>query len=145
MNRIATIGLAVLLASVAGTGVAHTANYEGECDARVGAGICERNDPQPAAHDRCTGERKWTQADDDSLYKTSIGLGGASDVAAYVHSPPHSGADNQDPTVGDVSMPGVLWIESNGFSDLQKNDFQCKSPNHEDPSSYQVHSDRVII
>lgn len=144
MNRTLTIGLAVALVSVAGPSIAHQANYAGECDDRIGPGICEKNDPELPAHVRCTGERKWMQRDDDSLQKTSIGLGGDSPVAAYVHSPPHTGPDNQDPSEMGIQMPGVLWLETNGFSDLQKNDFQCKSPDHQN-RGYQVHSDRVVI
>ncbi len=54
--------------------------------------------------------------------------------------------------------PGILWMESNGWtkestkdshdpvaSDLQKENFVCKSPEHDEPGENIPHPDTVIL
>ncbi len=108
-------------------------------------------------HHKCTGTRDWfhmTSDEDPSMLKTRANLtlpGRQSVIQVYVHAPPHSEAEHQDPDretpVGTFTMPGILWYETNELSGLQKNDYECQLQKNRGDMTYpfEVHSDDIIL
>lgn len=144
MKRTIAIVLAAALMTVAVPVVAHEANYSSECENRTGSEECPGDRGRQPAHTQCTGPRDaMSSSNSDSLVRRSLGLAGAGNlsVTAYIHI---TDEDSQAPQPG-LSTPGILWLETNGFSGLQDTDWKCKSPDHEDPSEWESHADKVLI
>ena len=143
MKRMIAFAAAVVLVTATAPALAHEANYPGEGDDRQRNEKCERHDEVSPAHDKCTGIRNHMWTSDNSLVKRSIGLAVSDDASfeAYVHHY-DDGGDGEEPT--DLT-PGLVWIESNGFEGLQRNGFECQSPQHENPDEWQTHADQVLI
>jgi hypothetical protein len=143
MKRMIAFALAVGLVTVAVPAVAHEAAYPGECDDRDRNWRCEDSDEESPAHEKCTGVRNhmWT---DDSVVEESLGFAvtGDASVQAYVHST-DGGQGGGEGT--DALTPGVIWIETNGFSGLQRSGYECTSQAHDNPGDWQDHSDKVLI
>lgn len=141
MRKTMVIGLAVLLVAAAVPAGAHTEENSEACS--------ENTDPcnDSENHKTCKGTRDWFDGDSSSL--SMMGFHIAEDpqeVGAYLHLPPHDDEEaDPDGPLGLVSMPGVLWVETNGFSSLQKEDWECKSIEHEDGSKWVEHPDQVIL
>lgn len=144
MKRMIAFSLAIVLVAAGVPALAHEANYPGECDDRNNQERCERNDGIAPAHDRCTGVRDhmWTG---DSVVQKSIGfaISEENSVEAYLHA--SDGEDEGDDEDTQALMPGIVWLETNGFSGLQRTGFECTSPDHEKPSEWQTHADKVLI
>lgn len=144
MKRMTAFVLAAALVTVGVPTLAHEAAYPSECDDRQGRDECQMQNGEPPAHNRCTGERDHMVSDDDSLISRSLGFAVSEDqpVEAYIH------AVTDEPSSGDglgTLMPGILWIETNGFSGLQRTDWECMSPAHEEPNEWETHADKVLI
>lgn len=145
--------LAVTLVTVGAPAIAHQAAYPSECDSRVGENRCQAQDGQPPAHKACDGQRKQINSydhDDDSESQTEetrevldrkLSLPVGPGVDAYVQA---SGSTTQSQTTG-TPMPGLIWIEDNGFSGLQRTDWKCLSNDHANPNEPEVHADTVLI
>jgi len=95
------------------------------------------NPASPADHDSCSGTYDWTDA--GFVLTQTVGLMDES-IIVYIHVPPHGSPASQDP----APLPGVIWIESNGFDGFQKNDFLCDPDGPGgDPST--VHADMPVL
>lgn len=141
MRKTMVIGLAIVLVAAATPVAAHTEAKDDAC-----TGNTDPCTPQ-GNHEACKGTRDWFDQDGGSSL-SMLGLHIAEDpqeVGAYLHLPPHSdeSADPEGPA-GLIQMPGVLWLETNGFSSLQKADWYCESVEHGSDEMLQ-HADQVIL
>lgn len=143
MRKTMALLLAVTLVTVSVPALAHQAAYPSECDDRQRRDHCQKDHGRAPAHDQCTGERNWMTSEQDSLAKETISIAtpAGANVTAYTYAPGDSTAQQDTGT----PMPGLLWMEDNGFSGLQRTDWRCRSPGHDDPSSWDVHADKVLI
>lgn len=143
MKRMIAFGLALVLVATGMPALAHQANYPGECDDRSGDGKCEQHDEVHPAHERCTGVRNHMWTSDGSLVQKSVGLAVAQEtqIKAYLHTSDGDGGGDGAQSL----MPGVVWVETNGFSGLQRTGYECQSPAHENPNEWQTHADQVLI
>lgn len=143
MKQVTALALALSLLVVAAPVVAHDAGYPQECDDRKGKDECQKDRGREPNHKQCTGERNWMTSSRDSLVEEAIGIAGVSGdpIVAYAYAPGDEGTSGPSGT----PMPGVLWIEDNGFNGLQRTDWKCKSGSHDDPSEWNVHADKVLI
>lgn len=143
MKRTIAFVLAAALVTVGVPSLAHEAAYPSECDNPDGAGYCQSKEAQGnPAHEQCTGERNWMTADRENLARESIGIAGSEGgVVVYAYAP---GDQAQQDATG-APMPGLLWVEDNGFSGMQRTDWRCKSHVHENADEWTVHADKVLI
>lgn len=125
MRQTIAITLTVLLVGLGAPAMAHDGPYD--------------------VHHACEGDTDWVA---NTLGAQLNGVY----IQLYLH--------NNEEDAGDPEgSPGILWMESNGWtqdstegspngkvaSDLQKENFVCKSEEHDDPSAYIAHSDTVIL
>lgn len=145
MKRMIAFGLALMLVATGVPTLAHEANYPGECDDRSGNGKCEQHDEVHPAHKRCTGVRNHMWTSDGSLVQKSVGFAVAQEtqIKAYLHA--SDGEDEGSQGEAETLMPGLVWLETNGFSGLQRNGYECQSPAHDNPNEWQTHADQVLI
>lgn len=140
MRKIIAIGLAVALAAMAAPVAAHTEDNPEACN--------EDKDPcnNRESHRACVGTRDWfDKGNQESLSMLGIQIAEEpEEIGVYIHAPPHPN-ENDGGTLGLEQAPGVLWMETNGFSSLQKADWSCQSIEHEDKDEWVEHPDRVII
>lgn len=143
MKRMIAFSLALALVAAGAPALAHEANYPGECDERKGGDQCEQDDSVKPAHDKCTGVRNHMWTDDGSIVKESLGLALSEDasVSAYIHTDTDDGGGEGAAAL----MPGIVWLETNGFSGLQRTGFECTSDGHDDPKEWQTHADKILI
>lgn len=150
MKRMIAFVLALTLVSVGVPALAHDAAFESECKERYGPNEqrCKATPEGRPAHDRCKGERDQMDQDEenDELVEKAIGIADTEQgsLTAYAYATEDAAQAQMDDEDGTL-VPGVLWIENNGFSSLQQTDWACKSNAHEDPDAWQVHADRVLI
>lgn len=141
MRKILAIGLATMLVAIAAPAIAHEESNPNACKKT-------KQDCKPHGnHFSCQGVRDWFDYRDDSLSKWGLHIAeDPQEIGAYLHAPPHGEPDDQNPSRAGIEMPGVLWLETNGFESLQKNDWECKSIEHETPANQWVeHPDQVIL
>lgn len=144
MKRMIAFSLAIVLVAASVPALAHEANYPGECDERKGNDRCEQDDEVEPAHDRCTGVRNhmWTS---DSIVQRTLGLAVSEDASlkAYLHA--EDGERENSEEGAQSLMPGVIWLETNGFDGLQRTGFECMSDDHDNPNEWETHADKVLI
>lgn len=146
MKRMIVYGLAIVLVTVALPTLAHQAAYPEECDDRVDLNRCQKDQGREPAHKRCAGDRNAMTGDgsedENIIARRSLGIAGAPEsLKAYVYA---SDDTTQNEATG-LPMPGLVWIEDNGFNGLQRTDWECQSDGHDDPKKYEVHADKVLI
>lgn len=138
MKRLTALTLAIALVSIGVPALAHNANYPGECDSRIGGDVCETDEDHEPAHRKCTGPR-FPESKNDPMIERSFSIAQKT-VGAYIYSPDDAEAGGSDPL-----SPGLIWIETNNFNDLQRTGYECKSDAHENPDEWQTHADTVLI
>lgn len=113
--------------------VAHTEDNANACNKQADPCTPSEN------HKACKGDRNRLGEGG-----TQIGLILAEDpeeIGAYLDT---RGDGSEDESL--VDTPGILYVESNGFSDLQRSDWKCQSVEHEvDPGEWVEHPDQVVI
>lgn len=142
MKQATAFVLATALVTLGVPAVAHQAAYPDECDNTDGAGYCQTDQGRVPAHRQCVGERDWMS--EDGLVKDNIGIDqGEESIVVYTYAP----GDTTTQSETGAPMPGLVWIEENGFSGLQHTDWQCNSEKHdrEDGDHWEVHADKVLI
>lgn len=137
MNRFLVIGLAALLVGAAAPAVAHTETDWDACEK-------QKNPCTPTGtHAKCTGVRDWRDSTTQgtlSAFGVTIKQSGE-EAGVYVHAAPDHG--DSDPDVEGIALPGVLWIEMNGFSGLQKANWECVGA--QDAHGWDTHGDQVVL
>lgn len=125
------VGLAVPAA------IAHTEQNPNACK--------ENRDPCGNAenHRACKGDRS-VLAGNHGGYQLGITLAEEPEqIGAYLDTR-GDGEEQEDGTL--LDSPGILYIESNGFENLQRSDWKCKSKEHEVPHDEWVeHPDQVVL
>jgi hypothetical protein len=147
MTRMIAYTLTLMLVAAGAPALAHEANYLDECNDQPDGVKCETDERSRPAHTYCSGDRDamWGS---NTLVQRDVGLdiNEETSVHAYIHAPADGGDSEESGDGPGALMPGVVWLETNGFSSLQRSDFSCtQSPNINDDEAWDGHSDRVLI
>lgn len=138
-KTVAIVGIALLVGFAVPATMAHTEENSDACSEQKG-----KNCTPEGVHHACVGTRDWHKSGDDDVNVRSINIGNSLyNVSAYVNMNPLESGDDEDD--GLLSTPALLYLETNGFSGLQKSDWQCKSVHHEDAYEWEPHPDQVIL
>lgn len=140
--------LAVLVGLAVPATLAHTEDNPDACDDKQGKECIPQGN-----HDACTGTRDWRKSGQDgSDYMRVIQIEDSEDeISVYAKKNLIEEGDDEDESENGeenetlLNTPGLLYVETNGFSGLQKSDWQCTSPHHEDPEEWVKHPDKVIL
>lgn len=140
-KTVAIVSIAVLIGFAVPATLAHTEENPDACSEQKG-----KNCTPEGVHHACTGTRDWHKSGDDGFSVRSINLGNSLyNVSAYVNMDPLSSSGDDDEDEGLLSTPALLYLETNGFSGLQRSDWHCMSVHHDDANTWEAHPDQVVL
>ncbi len=131
------VAIAIIIGLAVPATMAHTEEREDACSEQHGNHCTPEGN-----HHACTGVRDWHQSSESDTRSISI-ENTLHEVEAYIKT------DWNFDQIGEelpLVTPGIIYIETNGFSGLQKSDWQCKSHTHDEgPSEWIPHPDQVLL
>lgn len=139
-KTIVIVAIAIIVGLAVPAAMAHTEHEEEACSEQHGNHCTPEGN-----HHACTGVRDWHESGQSESDTRSITIENTiHEVQAYVET------DWDLDELGDelpLTTPGTIYIETNGFSGLQKSDWYCKSHTHDEVGSNEwvSHPDQVLL